>query len=187
MQRRHTSVGDTLDNYCPRDGRVTTHTVVAMGEDGISVTRCQVCNVEHGHADVSSPAPAGTSDAADDAEPVRHALIRATLKHPEGSSPAARPAPAFTVQQQSRGNVPARGKNVSSSSPSAHARPIYHGNGQSKQKGAHRSSSIRMFKSTQSDSGRPESDRRSGKTVHAGTSRSGQKSRSSSARRGKGR
>ena len=187
MQRRHASVGDTLDDYCPRDGRVTTHTVIVVGEDGVSVTRCQVCDAEHGHADVGSPAPAGASGAADDAEPVRRSLIRATLKKPEGSPLVARPAPVFTIQQQSRGSAPARGKNATPGGPPVYAPPVHHRNGQPKQKGAHRSSSTRMFKSTRSDSGRPESDRRPGKTVHTDTARSGPKSRSSSARRGKGR
>ena len=49
----------------------------------------------------SAPAEQGP-DPADD-WPVRRALIRATLKPPEGAPPAQRQPPVFTMHQQTRG------------------------------------------------------------------------------------
>lgn len=47
MQHRRHRVGDTLDDYCPRERRLTTHAVVAMVEDDIKQTRCTTCDFEH--------------------------------------------------------------------------------------------------------------------------------------------
>ena len=47
-----------------------------------------------------------------DEGPVRRPLIRATLKHPEGTPPPPRQPPVFTMHQQERGgSSPARGQN----------------------------------------------------------------------------
>ena len=54
--------------------------------------------------------PSEVSENVDD-EPVRRPLIRATLKHPEGT-PTLRQAPVFTMHQQERGGSAAgRGQN----------------------------------------------------------------------------
>ena len=54
MEQRPLRLGDTLDDYCPRERRVTNHAIVAMVEDGIKQTRCTTCDAEHaykgGHA-----------------------------------------------------------------------------------------------------------------------------------------
>ena len=50
MVQRQACVGDTLNDYCPRDNEVTTHTVVKMNNDGVSVTRCQSCDAEHDYS-----------------------------------------------------------------------------------------------------------------------------------------
>jgi hypothetical protein len=36
-----------LDDYCPRERRVTNHAVVAMIEDEVKQTRCTTCDAEH--------------------------------------------------------------------------------------------------------------------------------------------
>ncbi len=41
-----------------------------------------------------------------DEGPVRRSLIRATLKHPEGTPPSPRQPPVFTMHQQERGESP---------------------------------------------------------------------------------
>jgi hypothetical protein len=47
MEQRRVRLGDIVDDYCPRERRVTNHAVVAMIEDEIRQTRCTVCDAEH--------------------------------------------------------------------------------------------------------------------------------------------
>jgi hypothetical protein len=47
MDQRRLRLGDTLDDYCPRERRVTNHAIVAMIEDEVKQTRCTTCDAEH--------------------------------------------------------------------------------------------------------------------------------------------
>jgi hypothetical protein len=47
MQQRRLRLGDIVDDYCPRERRLTNHAVVAMVEDDIKQTRCTTCDTEH--------------------------------------------------------------------------------------------------------------------------------------------
>ena len=47
MQQRRLRLGDILDDYCPRERRITNHAVVAMIEDDVRQTRCTTCDTEH--------------------------------------------------------------------------------------------------------------------------------------------
>jgi hypothetical protein len=47
MEQRTLRLGDILDDYCPRERRVTNHAVVAMIEQGVKQTRCTTCDTEH--------------------------------------------------------------------------------------------------------------------------------------------
>src|SRR6185436_3553923 len=47
MEQRPLRLGDILDDYCPRERRVTNHAVVAMIEEGVKQTRCTTCDTEH--------------------------------------------------------------------------------------------------------------------------------------------
>src|SRR5215204_7142733 len=47
MEQRPLRLGDILDDYCPRERRVTNHAVVAMIEEHIRQTRCTTCDAEH--------------------------------------------------------------------------------------------------------------------------------------------
>jgi hypothetical protein len=47
MEQRRLRLGDILDDYCPRERRVTNHAVVAMIEEDIKQTRCTTCDAEH--------------------------------------------------------------------------------------------------------------------------------------------
>jgi hypothetical protein len=46
-QQRRLRLGDILDDYCPRERRVTNHAIVAMVEDDVKQTRCTTCDAEH--------------------------------------------------------------------------------------------------------------------------------------------
>src|SRR5215216_5037848 len=47
MQQRRLRLGDILDDYCPRERRITNHAVVAMIEDQVKQTRCSTCDADH--------------------------------------------------------------------------------------------------------------------------------------------
>jgi hypothetical protein len=72
MQQRQLRLGDILDDYCPRERRVTNHAIVAMVGPDVKQTRCTTCDAEHAfkHAKVprqrrkldasaAAPAPPG--------------------------------------------------------------------------------------------------------------------------------
>jgi hypothetical protein len=47
MQQRQLRLGDILDDYCPRERRVTNHAIVAMVGEDVKQTRCTTCDTEH--------------------------------------------------------------------------------------------------------------------------------------------
>jgi len=47
MQQRQLRLGDILDDYCPRERRVTNHAVVAMVGEDVKQTRCTTCDCDH--------------------------------------------------------------------------------------------------------------------------------------------
>src|SRR5258705_11181204 len=47
MEQRTLRLGDILDDYCPRERRVTNHAIVAMVEQDVKQTRCTTCDTEH--------------------------------------------------------------------------------------------------------------------------------------------
>ena len=49
MEQRPLRLGDILDDYCPRERRLTNHAIVAMIEDDIKQTRCTTCDAEHAY------------------------------------------------------------------------------------------------------------------------------------------
>jgi hypothetical protein len=55
MQQRQLRLGDTLDDYCPRERRVTNHAVVAMIGEEVKQTRCTTCDSEHEYKHAKVP------------------------------------------------------------------------------------------------------------------------------------
>ena len=55
MQQRQPRLGDVLDDYCPRERRITNHVVVAMIEQDIKQTRCTTCEAEHEYKQAKIP------------------------------------------------------------------------------------------------------------------------------------
>lgn len=47
MQERRLRLGDVLDDYCPREKRLTNHVIVALVGDEVRTTRCATCDFEH--------------------------------------------------------------------------------------------------------------------------------------------
>jgi hypothetical protein len=55
MEQRRLRLGDILDDYCPRERRVTNHAIVAMIEEDIKQTRCTTCDAEHAYKGARVP------------------------------------------------------------------------------------------------------------------------------------
>lgn len=55
MEQRQVRLGDVLDDYCPRERRVTNHAVVAIVGDEIKLTRCTTCDNEHAYKEARVP------------------------------------------------------------------------------------------------------------------------------------
>src|SRR5215471_3120004 len=55
MQQRQLRLGDILDDYCPRERRVTNHAVVAMVGEDVKQTRCTTCDSEHEYKHAKVP------------------------------------------------------------------------------------------------------------------------------------
>ena len=63
MQQRQLRLGDILDDYCPRERRLTNHAVVAMVGDAVKQTRCTTCDTEHEYKKAKVPRQRRKNDA----------------------------------------------------------------------------------------------------------------------------
>ncbi len=92
MQQRQLRLGDILDDYCPRERRVTNHAVVAMVGPDVKQTRCTTCDSEHEykHAKVPRQRRKGETPAALYAQVAAGAPKRVTHENP--AAPGHEPA-----------------------------------------------------------------------------------------------
>jgi hypothetical protein len=86
MQDRRYRPGDVLDDYCPRERRITGHAIVAMIEDEIRRTRCGICDAEHEYKEGKVPAPRRKTQPP--------ALFTQVLDNLNGSTPKPQPPAA---------------------------------------------------------------------------------------------
>jgi hypothetical protein len=87
MQERRYRPGDVLDDYCPRERRITDHAIVAMIDDEVRRTRCNVCDAEHEYKEAKVPAPRRKTQPP--------ALFNQVLDGLNGSSPRPQPVPSL--------------------------------------------------------------------------------------------
>ena len=64
MEQRPLRLGDIVDDYCPRERRLTNHAIVAIVEQTIRQTRCTTCDTEHMYKGGKSPRRKKASDEA---------------------------------------------------------------------------------------------------------------------------
>ena len=86
MEQRRLRLGDIVDDYCPRERRVTNHAVVAMIEEDVKQTRCTTCDAEHAYKGARVPKRRKKETPA--------ALYKEVL----ANLPETEPAPALAVQ-----------------------------------------------------------------------------------------
>ena len=66
MEQRPLRLGDIVDDYCPRERRITNHAIVAIVNEEIRQTRCSTCEAEHVYK--AAKVPRRRSSLADDGE-----------------------------------------------------------------------------------------------------------------------
>ena len=107
MQQRRLRLGDIVDDYCPRERRVTNHAVVAMIEDDIRQTRCTTCDTEHEYKQGKMPTLRRKKESVSAAYKEVLAAVKAEAPVPAVPSPvieareAARAAGPEPAQQES--------------------------------------------------------------------------------------
>jgi hypothetical protein len=55
MEQRTLRLGDIVDDYCPRERRITNHAIVALVDEVIRQTRCTTCDTEHPYKGARTP------------------------------------------------------------------------------------------------------------------------------------
>lgn len=55
MEQRPLRLGDIVDDYCPRERRITNHAVVVMSGEDVQQTRCAACDAEHPYKHGKTP------------------------------------------------------------------------------------------------------------------------------------
>lgn len=75
MEQRRLRLGDIIDDYCPRERRLTNHAVVALVGDEVKQTRCSTCDAEHVYKQARVPARRKKAEAAAIARPPADAKV----------------------------------------------------------------------------------------------------------------
>ena len=100
MDHRRLKVGDIVDDYCPRERRITDHAIVAMIDDAIRQTRCTACDSEHPYKEARTPrARKRTSPAA----LYKEVLTEVAGEHDSAPAPASEPP--VTAEQPAENNA----------------------------------------------------------------------------------
>jgi len=110
MQQRRLRLGDIVDDYCPRERRITNHAIVAMVEDEVKHTRCTTCDADHEYKQAKVPPQRRKKDAPGAAGPElagsvprrRTAvpgdpIVTAPIELPLDSDPIDEPAPEMPI------------------------------------------------------------------------------------------
>ena len=106
MDQRRVRLGDVLDDYCPRERRVTNHAVVALVGSDIKLTRCTTCDTEHAYKAARVPPRrqtrlvAALSNAGADGALIAAPASPAGVKPPAAAAPLDVPPPPVSRPAQ---------------------------------------------------------------------------------------
>jgi hypothetical protein len=94
MEQRQLRLGDIVDDYCPRERRITNHAIVAILQDEIKQTRCTTCDAEHPYKGARVPprrikkdAPAALYDQVLSSSVPERAAVDASVVTPPATEP----------------------------------------------------------------------------------------------------
>jgi hypothetical protein len=101
MEQRPLRLGDIVDDYCPRERRITNHAIVAIVNEEVRQTRCATCEAEHVYKAAKVPRRR-RPDAADEALPENAGqLVPPREAEPEPPAPAGEPVAEVALQADS--------------------------------------------------------------------------------------
>jgi hypothetical protein len=129
MHPRQLRVGDLVDDYCPRERRLSNHAIVALVDDDIRQVRCSTCDGEHeykgGKVPVSRRKKPVTGPPA--LAPVREAAALPSTEVGPASAEQPVPAPvAAAPVETAAGEAPLPADASENAPPSPHAEISLH-------------------------------------------------------------
>jgi hypothetical protein len=89
MEQRPLRLGDIVDDYCPRERRITNHAIVAIVNEEIRQTRCATCDAEHVYKAARVPRRRASSG---DGEPPGQLIVPKATDPPEPTAITAAPS-----------------------------------------------------------------------------------------------
>jgi hypothetical protein len=89
MEQRTLRLGDTVDDYCPRERRITNHAIVVMAGEEITQTRCTACDADHPYKHGKTPAKKKRSDQGALYDEVLAGVLKPKPAHVEPATPVA--------------------------------------------------------------------------------------------------
>lgn len=116
MQQRQPRLGDILDDYCPRERRLTNHVVVAMVGDDVKQTRCTTCEADHEYKHAAVPRQRRKPE-----QSTLYSQVLANVAPKRIVSPS-EPAHASSVEKAPEPSVPAPSDSNYAAAPAAEAR-----------------------------------------------------------------
>ncbi|MEW5982696.1 MAG: hypothetical protein AB1806_10035 [Acidobacteriota bacterium] len=119
MLQRQLRVGDIVDDYCPRERRVSDHAVVAMVGETIRQTRCTTCDAEHEYK--NARVPVSRKKKPEPPLPPKAASVAAATSDPAGDEPwAAQAASAIEADPvDTQGEAPGEVRAAAAAEPAA--------------------------------------------------------------------
>ncbi len=94
MEQRTLRLGDIVDDYCPRERRITNHAIVALVGEEIRQTRCATCDGEHVYKQARPPKRIGPRGVTVDGGPPDSGPGQLVPRAAAASDPASTPAEA---------------------------------------------------------------------------------------------
>jgi hypothetical protein len=91
MDQRQPRLGDIIDDYCPRERRLSNHVIVALVGDDVKQTRCTTCDADHPYKGARVPPRRKKQEAP-------AALYQQVLNGVQDQAPAPAPAPALEAE-----------------------------------------------------------------------------------------
>src|SRR5580765_3168501 len=107
MEQRPLRLGDIVDDYCPRERRITNHVIVAIVDDAIRQTRCSTCDTEHVYKEARAPRRRGKGDEAGASDAALGQLVTRTSEPAPVAPMAAASEPAKPPASPEAPNRPA--------------------------------------------------------------------------------
>ena len=125
MDQRQPRLGDIIDDYCPRERRLSNHVIVAIVGDDVKQTRCTTCDADHPYKGARVPprrkkqeAPAALYQ-----QVLNGVQEQAAAPQVEAEAPAPTP-PAGAVLKPAVPRRPPHGHRAAAAPPREEAAPV---------------------------------------------------------------